>query len=335
MKDTSLKISVIIPVYNVEKYLRICLESILNQNFKGYEIILINDGSTDNSLNICREYEKKYSNIIVINEENSGPSAARNKGLEYAKGKYISFIDSDDELLPNYFKILYDTAEKNKCDVLTCGYNTGKNTADIKPNFIFNKIMSGREFILSNKKIHSNNDLCFPWRYFYKRSIIKDGKVKFNTNITIGEDTVFSLEAILKSKRVMAIEDILYSHRIDNPNSLMTVKYKPKLEESLINQYDKRLQLSEEYGLMSNKDYCKNMANYYINNIYTMMVNNILNSNSRDKRTDIKRILNYKMFKDSFKVLGIGYKANSLKEYIYYLAIRFKIYIIINHVMGI
>ena len=105
MKDTSLKISVIIPVYNVEKYLRICLESILNQNFKGYEIILINDGSTDNSLNICREYEKKYSNIIVINEENSGPSAARNKGLEYAKGKYISFIDSDDELLPNYFKI--------------------------------------------------------------------------------------------------------------------------------------------------------------------------------------------------------------------------------------
>ena len=79
MKDTSLKISVIIPVYNVEKYLRICLESILNQNFKGYEIILINDGSTDNSLNICREYEKKYSNIIVINEENSGPSAARNR----------------------------------------------------------------------------------------------------------------------------------------------------------------------------------------------------------------------------------------------------------------
>ena len=72
MKDASLKISVIIPVYNVEKYLRICLESILNQNFKGYEIILINDGSTDNSLNICREYEKKYSNIIFINEENSG-----------------------------------------------------------------------------------------------------------------------------------------------------------------------------------------------------------------------------------------------------------------------
>ena len=101
-----INVSIVIPVYNVEKYLKQCLESVVNQTLDKIEVICINDGSTDNSLNILKEYEKKYNNIIIIDQENKGPGFARNIGMKRASGKYIYFLDSDDYIELNAMEIL-------------------------------------------------------------------------------------------------------------------------------------------------------------------------------------------------------------------------------------
>lgn len=113
--------SIIIPVYNVDKYLSQCLDSILGQSFGNYELILINDGSKDKSLNICQNYRKKDDRIILINQENQGPSSARNKGLNSARGKYVMFIDSDDWIEPNSLQTLYEYSSNN-CPLIYFGF---------------------------------------------------------------------------------------------------------------------------------------------------------------------------------------------------------------------
>ena len=114
------KISIIVPVYNVEKYLDECIQSIINQTHKNIEIILINDGSTDNSLSILRKYEGIDKRIIVINQENKGLSASRNIGIKKSTGKYISLIDADDIIHPRMIELLYKEIKNNNCDISIC-----------------------------------------------------------------------------------------------------------------------------------------------------------------------------------------------------------------------
>ena len=132
-----MKFSIIIPVYNVEKYLKKCLTSIVQQNFNDYELILVDDGSTDMSGKICDEFEEKYNNIIVMHISNSGVSNARNKGLEIARGEYIWFVDSDDYIRDNIMTFLYDTAVCNDSDIVAFGmdyvYESGGKFATRRP----------------------------------------------------------------------------------------------------------------------------------------------------------------------------------------------------------
>lgn len=124
-------ISIIVPVYNVEKYLDRCVQSILIQSFKRFELILVNDGSTDNSFEICQKYRKKDSRVILISQENKGLSAARNTGLNNAHGDYICFIDSDDFIEKDYLKLLLNNLKSNNADISICEYfssnEKGKN----------------------------------------------------------------------------------------------------------------------------------------------------------------------------------------------------------------
>ncbi len=117
-----MKVSVIVPIYNVEKYLRKSLDSLANQTINDYEVILVNDGSTDNSQSIIDEYVEKYSVFKGFKKENGGMSSARNFGLKYAKGEYIAFVDSDDFVELNFLEKLYDKAKKDKSDVVICDY---------------------------------------------------------------------------------------------------------------------------------------------------------------------------------------------------------------------
>lgn len=322
-------VSVIIPIYNVEKWLVRCFDSILNQSFINIEVILVNDGSTDSCGAICDQYVQKDKRIKVVHKENGGVSSARNEGIKIATGKYIVFIDPDDQISKNYFSKFLSIAEENNADAVISGYKTVPTNNIITPKFGLNKVMQGKEFVLSSSNIHSNNDLCFSWRYFYSLRLIKEKNFRFNEEVSIGEDVIFNLQFLLESKRVYAISDPLYYYTVNNTDSAMSVPYKPNLESSLILQYKARKELSEKYGLHNYQHYKKDMAYYYINNMYRMMINNLKNNHETDLYNTVKRIINYEMITNSLKEIGLLYKCNNYKEYIYYLALKFKLHFLL------
>lgn len=173
------KISVIIPIYNMEKYLEKCLDSVLNQTLKDIEVIAINDGSKDSSIEILKRYEKKYKNLKVYNNENMGISATRNFGIEKATGEYIAFIDSDDFVDLNMFELMYNKAKNENLDIVVCDYYHYYETTQKK------EIMPIISF--ENTNIKTNPKLIFeinsaPWNKVYKKSLIDKSKYNFPLN---------------------------------------------------------------------------------------------------------------------------------------------------------
>ena len=200
-------VSIIIPVYNVEDYIKMTLESILTQTFQNFEIILIDDESTDNSKAIMMEYAKKYSNINVYSQKNSGPSRARNKGISYATGTYIAFVDSDDLLPENSLEVRVKAAIEQNADIII-----GQT----------NKFNSEREWAMPTHNLgEGEKDIAYdgsilwtvgPCNKLFKRELIKD--LKFPENITYAEDQVFVIEAYLRSAKIYAIDDMIYLYRM-------------------------------------------------------------------------------------------------------------------------
>jgi glycosyltransferase involved in cell wall biosynthesis len=219
-------LSVIIPVYNVENYLARCLDSILDQNldFSNYEIILVNDGSQDKSLDIALEYQKKYANIKVISQENQGSSVARNAGYALAIGDYLYFMDSDDYVETAVFKNLLDLAIKLKLDLI--GFDMLRTaTSDHKSNVDFTEInkttnevqvLTGKDFIASH---NYNNG---TWWYFVKRDILIKTGISFERGIMI-EDGIFTAELLLNCERVSFFKLKIYKYFL-NTNSTTSRK---------------------------------------------------------------------------------------------------------------
>lgn len=186
------KISVIIPVYNTERYLPRCLDSVLSNTHKNLEVICVNDGSTDNSINILDNYTVSDERVIVINQENSGVSAARNAGLNVATGEYIAFIDSDDWVHPQYFEILLFAMSYNGSDVAACQYS---QVSEESGNLI-RPLTYKREDIYIYiycttvaEAIRDNYIKRAVWGRLYKRALVSE---KFETGLTWGEDAVFN-----------------------------------------------------------------------------------------------------------------------------------------------
>lgn len=144
MKDL---VSVVIPIYNVEKYLRKCIETVIDQTYTNIEIILVNDGSTDNSLQICNQFKEKDKRIKVINKKNGGLSDARNVGIKNAQGKYICFIDSDDFISEKYIEELHNLIVENKAQIAVCGFeNVNEFGKSISKKEIISQVISGKKY---------------------------------------------------------------------------------------------------------------------------------------------------------------------------------------------
>lgn len=202
-------ISIIIPVYNVDEYLDKCLKSVINQTYKNIEIILINDGSTDNSLNICKLYEKRYRNILLIDKKNEGVSIARNVGINMAKGEYITFVDSDDWIEKDYTEVLYRELKKDDFDLIISNgivFNDLKivESNKINENIQFTSEEAIKELLLE-KRISSS---C--WGNIYKKNIIN--KIKFDSNMRIAEDMKFMVEVIERCTKIKVIKDEKYHY---------------------------------------------------------------------------------------------------------------------------
>ena len=223
-------LSVIIPVYNIEDYLNECLDSVINQTLEDIEIICIDDGSTDNSPDILKEYSKKDKRIKIIIKENGGQATARNLGIKEAQGEYIAFVDSDDFIEPTMFEKLYTKAKDNNLDIAMCKIATYDNqTEEIKDNVWYYMLGVFRDF---EKDIFNHKDTkeftCHiavtPYNKIYKTTLLKENNILFPEGL-IFEDEKFFYDTYLRAKRVSIVDEFLYYYRINRKGSTVdTIK---------------------------------------------------------------------------------------------------------------
>ena len=254
------KISVIVPVYNTEKYLRECLDSVVNQTFKDIEIICINDGSTDNSLDILKEYEKLDDRISVSSQENSGQSVARNNGIDMANGEYIYFMGSDDYLELNAFEEIYNKCDENDLDLLVfklINFDDGSSEKYTSEYYEMEPLtyLDGEVFNLKDIGENALNFAVSPPGKLFKRELIEN--IKFPQNL-IFEDNLFFAEALLKAKRVSFYNKHLYNRRIraDSTTTTKDIRFADSI--TIINKIidlSKKHDVYEEfkYGLARKK----------------------------------------------------------------------------------
>lgn len=218
-------VSVIIPVYNAEPYLKQCLDSVLAQTFKNIEIIIINDCSNDKSFQIIEEYRKTDSRIISISlKKTAGPGNARNEGIKAANGKYIVFIDSDDWISEDYVETLYNSIEKYNCDMVSANFyiyddKTGQMKTDKNPKDLYKACFNTSEkkqyFLLLN-----NN---YIWIRIYRKDFLKANNIYFKLNKL--EDSLFLWQAVIFSDNFMFVDKNIYYYRVNRTGSLTTTDY--------------------------------------------------------------------------------------------------------------
>lgn len=273
------KLSIVVPVYNVEKYLKRCIESLIAQTFNDYEIILVDDGSTDKSGEICDKFSKLYEKITVIHKENGGLSSARNAGIDIATGEYIGFVDSDDWIEPDMYDNLYNVAEKYRLDMALCGVELDFEDGSSKiyysiENFkILNKEEALRDIFV--------NSLFFEeaWNKIYRRHIFDtirypDGKIH--------EDTYIICKILDKCNKIGYIPNISY-HYFQRSDSIMgNLKKIPSIDRI--------------YSVYVVLRYLMNYKDIYKDSFYNLIsaplknIDYIINSNSIDAKMYLKEL---------------------------------------------
>ncbi|MGL5245397.1 MAG: glycosyltransferase family 2 protein, partial [Sarcina sp.] len=273
MDNKDLICSVIIPIYNVEKYLKKCIESIMDQSEKNIEIILVNDGSTDRSKDICNEYEKKDKRIKVIHKKNGGLSDARNAGLDVSMGKYIVFIDSDDWCDTHMIGDMCNKAEENNADLIVCGYLINySQEKNIKKEFTEEKLFQGKNEIKEGiYEIESNEMFNVVWNKLYKNEIIKKFNLRFHKEGVPGEDLIFNCQYFKHINKLVFITGCYYNYmRLDTET--LVYKYRNNLYELTKKFNCFRKELYEFYN-MNDKKYKILLSNTYISYIFSCIPN--------------------------------------------------------------
>ena len=224
------KVSVIIPVYNTESYIAQCLDSMINQTLKETEIICVDDGSTDNAINILREYERKDSRIKVIAQENKGAGAARNAAIEIAKGKYFVFVDADDYAEPDYLELMYNKIISQDSDICVCS----AAREDVKSNRFFIEKRLLDLSLAPKKDVFSHKDdpknfLQFTntvaWNKMFKRELILKNNLRFQ-EIERCNDYFFVYACLIKADKITIVDKVLYTQRINHGINLHSALYR-------------------------------------------------------------------------------------------------------------
>lgn len=253
-------VSVIIPVYNSEKYLLACVESILSQSFKNFELILVDDGSKDSSGKICDEYSDKDDRVITVHKSNGGLCSARNKGLELARGEYIAFCDNDDVYLPGLLEDNYSLAVKHDADVVrflrrriaeyedgSKKINDGSMTGICVDSDV--AVMETPELIASYDKLKQANTLNTIWNGLYRRSLVIDNDIRFDTRMKFGgEDILFNLNVLSVAARYVFNDKVYYQYNKTFAQST-SAKFSFNRVEAMLIYADKERNLIRENGL--------------------------------------------------------------------------------------
>lgn len=337
LSKENIKISIIIPVYNVEKYLSECLDSIINQTLKDIEIICINDGSTDNSLSILKDYASLDSRIIIVDKINEGVSKARNVGIDMASGEYIMFFDSDDYYCDSSaFEIVYDEVSKEDSDIGVFGYYNLLN-GKLYVDCFYSKF--------KERKIALNESGYFDYPIFVhdkiiKTSFLKNFDIRFNEEIKNAEDFIFSLNCYFKNPKYTVINKCLYVYREDRPfsatnNSMCCVKNDFNAFIELYKMPEFKMQ-SEDFQLKIVNRFV-NVAIWYIQKFnddlhlindseqIIKFLQDVYPSNTLRKLKSYKKLKNYKKYLLFKKIFSVRNSSDKVNKILTILGLEFKI----------
>lgn len=279
--------TLITPVYNGQDNLERCIDSvILASQSLNIELLIIDDGSTDDSAEIIRRYCNEYSWIKYVYQENSGPSSARNTGLNLAKGDYIGFLDCDDCISESYFLELIE-ATKNNPDIVVFGYERilkSGNSKYFSPEI--KKHNNSQEELLSN--LTGDRELFwFSCTKIFKRIILED--IRFDEKMRLGEDTIFNMMAVKNAKSIVRINSVLYSY-YETPGSLSSNSYKPNLLENMERHFQLRLSVHKSMNSHISKEVWNDIYLYYIFHILPWLFSNLLWNSKPCQLKELKEI---------------------------------------------
>jgi glycosyltransferase involved in cell wall biosynthesis len=331
-----MKLSIVVPVFNAEQYLKQCIDSILNQNFKDFELILVDDCSTDTSLKICSLYKQNNSNIKVIHlEKNSGVSYSRNKGIDVAEGEYITFVDSDDFVEENIYSDSVSKIEENNVDFVIYGFYEVHKLNKIKRK---QRIPSGIIDINSiMDKIVDDGTLTgflLPgvWSCIYKLSIIKNNNIKFDNEIYNNEDGLFNLKYCLCSEKLYSASNVPYYDYRFVKKQLTYERYKQNIFD-VVNKKVLTVYSGEKYNFT--EQIKKREITIALWNIINVV--NIKDIDIMNKIKEIKKICYSKQVSDNINKIDAR-KLNRYKKFFFYLIKNKKyktLYICIKYIMPV
>ena len=252
-------VSIIVPIYNVDKYLEECIESLKNQTYKNLEIILINDGSTDNSEQICRKEEKQDNRIVFINKKNGGAASAKNEGLKVVKGDYIAFVDSDDFIEADMIEYMVNTIKKYNSDIVQCSFtNLYKNTEKFKQDKIIEQNIGSKDFL---ELFLTKWDSSLFWNKLFKREVIEN--VFFKEGRCI-DDEFFTYKCVINSKSIVTSNKIVYNYRMRKSGVMKSESSQKQILKDRVDYLYERYELVRKIYKDLDKDFLEHLLTYYL-----------------------------------------------------------------------
>ena len=287
------KISIIVPIYNAEKWLEKCVNSIIEQTYSNIEILLINDGSTDKSLEICKKFEKIDNRVKVLDKKNEGVSKTRNLGIEKAIGKYIKFVDSDDWLEKKACKELIKIIEEEKTELVICGLNIYKNNELLRTPHLEKKIVEIKKNIKEFEYIYKV--FASPCNKLYRKDKIAEN---FRVDLDIGEDLLFNIRYLENIEKISVTDKCLYNVCLDNDDSLNRKFREDKLDVNL-DLTDIEVQFCKKtYSNISERNF---LYNKYLLLLHAHLLQIGRIYNKKEMKNEIKKYSNDNRVKNACK----------------------------------
>lgn len=297
-------ITIITPIYNGQSHLKGCIDSIVKAAINyNIELILVDDGSTDDSLEIARQYSNVFLWIKTVQQDNQGPSSARNNGLNIARGEYIGFVDCDDCISENYFSELF-IASLIKPDIVVFGYERIYLNGDRQIHSPINKLHTkDLELLLCN--VNSDRELFWSSSTkIFKATLISN--ILFDKYMRLGEDTIFNLHAVLNSQKILRIDSVLYFY-YEVDGSLSSSIYKENLIENMERHFSSRLSVNKKTSCGLDAKTWQDIYDYYIFHILPWLFSNSMHLEKRQQLKELKAIRDSKFIIQCYsKIFSLG-----------------------------
>jgi len=325
-----IKVSVITPFFNGLPYLEECVNSVLAQTLPEIEVILIDDGSTDGSGELADSFAKKDSRVRILHQTNKGVSSARNAGLAIAQGDYIGFVDADDYIEPEMYEKMFSAASEKAaqvaCTWFKCVYDSENNAPDKKFLFESPTLLTPDDVKKFLPGMNTNQIFHFTWRNIFNRSFLENERLKFNENIIVGEDTLFNMQALLASAKVLMLPGTLYFYRIHKESCMGSKRYKPLLLSSLSLQYEEKLKLYNKYFSGNTLELLQNTAEYTLKMHLPLLLKNVYTDIPHSQKA-LKQIFVSKLVSDAHKYYDINHFRSKSLDWLMLWFAKHKMYL--------